>query len=296
MGGVAHLRDRPGRRGHVRVDQGLDGVDHDERGGQLVHGRHHRADLRLRQQPQRRLHGPEPAGPVPDLRAALLARDVQHRHRCSGPCCGHLQQQRRLSDARLAADHRDGARHEASAEHPVQLRQASADRPGIGRHDLRDGTGGGHHRGAPVASRRRLLHEGVPRRARRAAARPLGMARAALRAPVPAHVRQPTQGVSRSTVTLEGRGDHWTSQPKSDACATPAPTRPGGSGGRTSASASGAPSGRTTASTATRGTTSPTTRRARAPTAGARTGWRASATTSSGCASPSRCGTSRTPS
>ena len=43
------------------------------------------------------------------------------------------------------------------------------------------------------------------------------------------------------------------------------------------------------------GTTSPTIRPARAPTAGARTGWRASPTTGSCSASPWRCGTARIP-
>ena len=52
-----------------------------------------------------------------------------------------------------------------------------------------------------------------------------------------------------------------------------------GRGGRTSASASGAPFARTTATTATRGRTSATTRRARGRTAGARTASPASATT-----------------
>ena len=59
-------------------------------------------------------------------------------------------------------------------------------------------------------------------------------------------------------------------------------------------SASGARCARTTARAATPGTTSPTIRRARAPTAGARTASPASATTSSGCASRSRCGTAPT--
>ena len=55
--------------------------------------------------------------------------------------------------------------------------------------------------------------------------------------------------------------------------------RPGAPGARTSASGRGAPCARTTARTATPGTTSPTTTRARAPTAGTRTAWPASATT-----------------
>ncbi len=54
------------------------------------------------------------------------------------------------------------------------------------------------------------------------------------------------------------------------------------------------PYGRTTARTATPGRTSPTTRPAPAPTAGARTASRASATTNSGCASRSPCGTAAT--
>ena len=55
---------------------------------------------------------------------------------------------------------------------------------------------------------------------------------------------------------------------------------PGGAGGPTSPSARGARCARTTATTARPGRTSPTTRRARGPTAGARTAWAGSATTS----------------
>ena len=66
-------------------------------------------------------------------------------------------------------------------------------------------------------------------------------------------------------------------------------------GARTSASASGGRCARTTARAATPGTTSPTTRPAPAPTAGARTGWPGSPTTSSGCASRWPCGTAHDP-
>ena len=60
------------------------------------------------------------------------------------------------------------------------------------------------------------------------------------------------------------------------------------------ASAPGARSARTTAPTATRGRRSRTTTPARAPTAGTRTGWPASPTSSAGCAWRSRCGTAAT--
>jgi hypothetical protein len=71
---------------------------------------------------------------------------------------------------------------------------------------------------------------------------------------------------------------------------------PGGGGGRTSPSARGAPSARTTAPTARPGTTSRTTWRGARRIAGARTGSPASATATSSCASRWRCGTSAIPS
>ena len=75
----------------------------------------------------------------------------------------------------------------------------------------------------------------------------------------------------------------------------PGPARsPGRRGGRTCPNASGARSARTTAQAAMPGTTSRTTRPVLAPTAGARTGWPASATSASGCAWRSRCGTAPT--
>ena len=68
----------------------------------------------------------------------------------------------------------------------------------------------------------------------------------------------------------------------------------GSCGGRISANASGARCARTTARTATPGSTSRTIRRVRAPIAGARTASPASATAASGCASRWPCGTAET--
>ena len=68
----------------------------------------------------------------------------------------------------------------------------------------------------------------------------------------------------------------------------------GSAGARTSPSGSGARCARTTRRTAPAGTTSPTTTRAAAPIAGARTGCWASPTARAGCASRSRCGTGGT--
>ena len=66
-------------------------------------------------------------------------------------------------------------------------------------------------------------------------------------------------------------------------------------GGPTCASGRGARSARTTAPTATPGATSRTTMRGRGRTAGARTAWPASRTSSAGCAWAWRCGTAEDP-
>ncbi len=89
-------------------------------------------------------------------------------------------------------------------------------------------------------------------------------------------------------------GGLWPTEWKPIAWKRRALGRPGRSGVPTSASGNGAPSARTTASTATRGSTSPTTRPAPAPTSGARTASPGSATTPRSSASRSRCGTGST--
>jgi hypothetical protein len=72
-------------------------------------------------------------------------------------------------------------------------------------------------------------------------------------------------------------------------------SKPAGSGGdHTSASVNGAPSAKTTARTATHGTTSPMITHAHAPITGARMASQVSATRSKGNASRSLCGTART--
>ena len=140
-------------------------------------------------------------------------------------------------------------------------------------------------RGAPRSPRRRLLHQGVPRPAGRAAPCPLGMGRAALRAPVP-HVPatyargvavyrdRPKEGANsgphRRGATPARRSD----EPRVAALGAvperaPVGHRPGGlQRGRRRL-----------------GLLHPRRRPGRGPTAGARTAWPGSATTSSGCAS-----------
>ena len=56
-----------------------------------------------------------------DLERALLARRVERRVSGALQPRGHLQQQRRLADARLAADEDHRARDDPAAEHEVEL-------------------------------------------------------------------------------------------------------------------------------------------------------------------------------
>ena len=230
VGRVPHLRHRPRRRGDVRVDQGLDGVDHDEAAAAPWPTR--RRDRRLRQQPQRRLAGRPGARPGP----APARRSPRPRRRAGAPRARprrrDLQEERRLADPRLAPDHGDRARDQAAAEHAIQLGQAGADRPGVGGHDLRDGAGGGRRPGASdrpsAASSTRVFH--APQDGQRPAhfgwVVPHSVHRFLLMS------RQPTQGgvaVYRDRRT-EG-ATKWTSQPRSNVCATLGRTRSGGAGG-----------------------------------------------------------------
>ena len=73
------------------------------------------------------VHGAGALGAQPDLPGRLLAGDVEHTGAGSG-LGGHLQQQRRLPDARLAGQQHDRAGDESAAEYPVEL--VDTGRPG----------------------------------------------------------------------------------------------------------------------------------------------------------------------
>jgi hypothetical protein len=96
-----------------------------------------------------------------------------------------LQEQRRLADPRIAADQHNLPRHQAAAQHPVELREARGDALGLARldagerHRRRGGSGGA--RAAPLGG---LLGHRAGLAARGAKAHPLHRGRAALRADV----------------------------------------------------------------------------------------------------------------
>ena len=140
VGAAADLHDAAGRRAEVGVGDRLDAVDDDEVRLHRVEGGDDVGERRFGQQPHVGADRAEPFGAQPHLLGALLGADVQGASR---PRRGQLQQQRALADAGFAGEQGDRPRHEAAAEHPVELVDAGRLRPTDQRLDLGDGHGGG---------------------------------------------------------------------------------------------------------------------------------------------------------
>ena len=86
-------------------------------------GRDDRLELHFGEQRHRRVDEPEPLRAQRDLLDRFLAGDVERRLR--GADRRHrLQQQRRLADARIAAEQDHAARDEPAAQHAVELLDA----------------------------------------------------------------------------------------------------------------------------------------------------------------------------
>ena len=124
-------------------------------------------------------------GPQPHLLDRLLRAHEQAAGAGRGHPPHRLEQERALADPGLAAEQRDRARDEPTAEHPVQLRDAGGPPRGGDGIDLgqgHDDAGGGGR--AVGDGRRALLHQGGPGAALGTAAEPLRRLGVALRAPV----------------------------------------------------------------------------------------------------------------
>ena len=110
--------------------------------------------------------GADALGAHLDLGRRLLAADEQHVAAGRGDAVERLQQQRALADAGLAADQHERARHDAAAEHEVELGDAGREarrRPTRRRRHRRTGRGGGGRR----RPRRSACPAGPPRSRRR---------------------------------------------------------------------------------------------------------------------------------
>ena len=165
----AHLGDGAGRRVGDVGPQRLDRIDDDERRRPAVGERGEDVlDAGLGGEQHRRVGEPEPLGAEPDLGDRLLAGDVDDPVPLLRQRAGGLQEQRRLADARVAADEQRRAAHDAAAGHPVELADAGRDPRGLGalageRRKRNDpALPGAPHRPGGDTGRRRLLDQGVP--------------------------------------------------------------------------------------------------------------------------------------
>ncbi len=126
---LAYLRHRSRRRADLRGIQRLHRVDHADVGPLGLERRQHRFELGLRQDLD--LPGtPQTLGAELDLRDGLLTCDEQ-----GSPVLRHgrerREQERRLTDPRLAPDEHERSRHEAAAKNAIELGNAGGDARGL---------------------------------------------------------------------------------------------------------------------------------------------------------------------
>ena len=114
----------PGRRLELDRKHRLDRIDDDERRLEARDLFEDALDAGFGQQIERRRADAEPIAAALDLVLGLLARRVEHRTDLAREVRGGLQQQRRLADARLAAEQHERAGHDAAAEHAIELADA----------------------------------------------------------------------------------------------------------------------------------------------------------------------------
>ena len=117
---LAHLRDRAGRRADLLRPERLHRVDHADGRPLALERLADDVELGLREDLDP-VAAAEAGGAQLHLRHRLLAGD-EERPPLERDRAERVQQQRRLADARLAADEHDRRRHEPAAEHAVELR------------------------------------------------------------------------------------------------------------------------------------------------------------------------------
>ena len=123
VGAVPHLPDRARRRLELVAAQRLDRVDQHRRRRRLRERREQRLEPVLAGDQDGGAAGAEPLGPQPELARRLLGAGVDHLPSPRREPLRELQQKGRLADPRLAGQEHRAARHDAAAEHAVELRQ-----------------------------------------------------------------------------------------------------------------------------------------------------------------------------
>ena len=180
----ADLRDRAGRAVDSLAGDGLHGVDDEQAGRNPVDMGQQRAQVVLGGDEQGRMHRAGAFPAQPDLSGRFLPGHDQRRAAASsGVPPGHVEQQGRLADTRLAGQEDNRSGDQPAAQHPVELTDAGRLRPRSLRIVVTDRPGRSAHRPRPRRSDRRpgaTLDQRPPRLALRAAAHPSDCRRAAL--------------------------------------------------------------------------------------------------------------------
>ena len=94
----------------------------------------------------------------------FFAGAVENRPDVARHMRGHLQQQRRLADAGLAAEQHEGARHDATAQHAIEFLNARRNSRRVGGFDIAVEPGGcaaGHETVSMVCRRGRAFRRCV---------------------------------------------------------------------------------------------------------------------------------------
>ena len=123
-GGLSNLTDASGRGLKLQRKDRLHGIDDDENGLDARDLIEHALEARLGQQIQRGIADGEPLAARLDLVLGFLAGTVEHRTDRARHVRGRLEQQRRLSYARLPAEQHQRTRHHAAAEHAIEFSDA----------------------------------------------------------------------------------------------------------------------------------------------------------------------------
>ena len=124
-GAFAHLGHRTRCTGQFAVVEGLDAVDDRHGRPQGFEFLQHQFQVGFGQQLQLAAVATEAAPAQFHLLGRFLGAHIQNRV-AGGHRLGALQQQGRLADAGIAAHQHEGAGHQATAEHPVELAVAAA--------------------------------------------------------------------------------------------------------------------------------------------------------------------------
>ena len=128
LGRRPDLADRTGRTALGRQVDGLHRIHDEQVGFELIEVGKDRLNGGIAGQPEVVVHGAQPLGPQPNLTRRLLGADQEDPAAGTDPCGGELQGEGRLADARLTAQQRDRAGHQAPAERPINFGHAGGNR------------------------------------------------------------------------------------------------------------------------------------------------------------------------